>query len=345
MYLFLLSFLISFTLSISIIKFRYGLDRGRDSKSHAVHSDEVSRMGGIAIFVAIFLMVFLYLNQYTPILIATFPIFTFGFLEDRYHMDITYVKKIVFLFLSSIAITYFSKEYAIDGGLIQLSTDADIERYIAIGITLISFVGFSSAVNFIDGLHGYSMGVVLITLSIFSYIFYNNGLLDIFYFSILILGAIFGFFILNFPQGKIFLGDMGAHFIGFIVVYLSIYLTNHTDISLWFPLTALSIPVIETFVTIYRRRERKRREGIQFSISENGHLHHLILGFLKKYLSVKNLNATTSSVILLWHLILNLISFYYRYTYEVLILIFIINIGIYLYLYRKLQQYRIEDEI
>ncbi len=345
MSLFLLSFLISFTLSISIIKFRYGLDRGRDSKSHAVHSDEVSRMGGIAIFVAIFLIVFLCLDQYTPILIATFPIFTFGFLEDRYHMDITYVKKVIFIFLSSVAIVHLSKEYAIDGGFIQLSTDINIEKYIAIGITLISFVGFSSAVNFIDGLNGYSMGVVLITLSIFSYIFHHNGLLEIFYFSTLILGAVFGFFILNFPQGKIFLGDMGAHFIGFIVVYLSIYLTNHTDISLWFPLTALSIPVLETLVTIYRRDKRKKRSGIQFSISENGHLHHLILGLLKQYISVKNYNATTSSLILLWHLILNMVSFYYRHSYEALILILIVNIGIYLYLYTKLQKYRIEDEI
>ena len=250
-------------------------------------------------------------------------------LEDRYHIDITYFKKIIFLSISAFALLYLSGEYAYQGGFINLSNNILLEKYIAIVIAFIGLIGFASAINFIDGLNGYSMGISFITIIFFSHIFYINGLEDIFIVSLIILGSIGGFLILNFPNGKIFLGDMGAHFMGFVMAYFSIYLTNHTNISLWYPLTILSIPVIETISTLLRRIKRKKIHGIKFSESEKEHLHHLVYNYINNRSKLKNINAIASLFFLFWHLNINILGFIYYKNNIYLVLIFVLNIIFY----------------
>ena len=68
-------------------------------------------------------------------------------------------------------------------------------------------------------------------------------------------GAILGFFIWNYPQGLIFLGDGGAYLIGFWIGALSIWLCfAHPEVSPWFALLINGYPIMETLFTIYRRK-------------------------------------------------------------------------------------------
>jgi UDP-GlcNAc:undecaprenyl-phosphate GlcNAc-1-phosphate transferase len=337
-----IAFLISTIITFLIIKYNYGLDKSVGNKDHAIHTHEVSRMGGVSIFIAIIFPTIFTSNEITTLLISTFSIFTFGLLEDRYHIDISYLKKIIFISLSSFAILYISNEYAINGGFIMLNTENIFEKYLAIFIAFIGMIGFASAINFIDGLNGYAMGIVSITLIFFSYIFFEKDLTDMFLFSTIMIGAILGFIVFNFPFGKIFLGDMGAHWIGFFVAFIGIYLSNHTAISLWYPLAALSIPVFETFVTVFRRIKRKIKNGVEFSESEKSHLHHLIYNVCKNIFpkNSKNwkINSTSSLFFIFWHTVLNFIAFYFREDYKILISIFVLNLIIYLVLYKGLKR-------
>ena len=73
--------------------------------------------------------------------------------------------------------------------------------------------------------------------------------------SLIMMGAVMGFFIWNFPAGLIFLGDGGAYFIGFMLGELSIMLVMcNRDVSAWYPVLLFTYPIVETCFSIYRKK-------------------------------------------------------------------------------------------
>ena len=86
-------------------------------------------------------------------------------------------------------------------------------------------------------------------------------------------GAIFGFLIVNYPTGKIFLGDGGAYLLGFVLGWIAVMSTaRNPGISPWAPLLACGYPVIEVLFSMARRRARKLKLGHPDRL----HLHSLI---------------------------------------------------------------------
>ena len=87
-------------------------------------------------------------------------------------------------------------------------------------------------------------------------------------------GALFGFFVWNFPAGLIFLGDGGAYFLGFYIAELGILLLHRNPtVSPMFPLLLCIYPVFETVFSIYRRRFLR---AMPPSMPDGIHLHSLI---------------------------------------------------------------------
>lgn len=337
-----ISFFASSVGSYILIKSKYGLDLGDGEKAHALHNHQVSRMGGLAIIVAMTITAIFYSQDLMLILASGLAIFSFGFLEDRFQFDLPYSYKISFIAISTFFLLFFTKEFAYNGGFIILNSNNIFEVSLAALIAFVGVVGFASAVNFIDGLNGYSMGAMAISLLFFTIIFYNQGVENLFIISIILLGAILGFLVFNFPFGKIFLGDMGAHLIGFIIGYLSIALSNHTNISLWYPLAVFALPVMETIYTMIRRVKRKKLENISFDTSDNDHLHHFILNFVKsKYSHIKNpilLNSLASTYILIPYFFINLIGFVFRKNDFILVGLFLVSAFAYVYVYNVLKK-------
>ncbi|WP_281271983.1 MraY family glycosyltransferase [Hydrogenothermus marinus] len=171
--------------------------------------------------------------------------------------------------------------------------------------------------------------------------FYNQGVENYFIISIILLGAILGFLVFNFPFGKIFLGDMGAHLIGFIVGYLSIVLANHTSVSLWYPLAIFTLPVMETVYTMIRKKRREKRGDKPFG-PDKEHLHHFVLNYVTlKFPNIKNSilsNSLASVFILIPYFIVNLIGFIFRENDFVLIGLFLVSVFGYLYVYNILKK-------
>ena len=94
------------------------------------------------------------------------------------------------------------------------------------------------------------------------------------YLALVMVGAILGFFIWNYPRGLIFLGDGGAYLLGYWVSALSILLVcRHQQISPWFALLINGYPIFETLFTIYRR---KVHQGKNLGSPDGIHFHSLI---------------------------------------------------------------------
>jgi len=141
-------------------------------------------------------------------------------------------------------------------------------------VTVFAVTGVANSINIIDGFNGLaSMCCVLILLCL-AYVGFQVGDLLIAWLALAGVGALFGFFVWNFPAGLIFLGDGGAYFLGFFIAELSILLLHRNPaVSPMFPLLLCIYPVFETVFSIYRRRFLR---SMPPSMPDGIHLHSLI---------------------------------------------------------------------
>jgi UDP-N-acetylmuramyl pentapeptide phosphotransferase/UDP-N-acetylglucosamine-1-phosphate transferase len=167
--------------------------------------------------------------------------------------------------------------------------------FLGILFTIVAITGLANAYNIIDGFNGLSSMVGTITLLAITYLGYLLGDTTIIFLSLVMAGAILGFFIWNYPQGLIFLGDGGAYLIGFWIASLSIWLcARHPEVSPWFALLINGYPIMETLFTIYRRRIHQRKSP---GTPDGIHFHTLIYRRIlqaKYFDSVLSANARTA---------------------------------------------------
>ncbi|WP_376716291.1 glycosyltransferase family 4 protein [Vagococcus lutrae] len=164
------------------------------------------------------------------------------------------------------------------GSLIELNLG-----WFSLPITIFWIVGFTNAINLIDGLDGLASGVsaiALTTIGIIGYIAVSSGgvLIQVPIIIFVLVASIIGFLPYNFFPAKIYLGDTGALFLGFMIAILSLQgLKNATFISLITPLIILGVPITDTFYAIIRRTLNKQ----SISNADHMHLHHRLisLGF------------------------------------------------------------------
>ncbi len=124
----------------------------------------------------------------------------------------------------------------------------------AIAFTVFAVAGVTNSINIIDGYNGLAGGFSVIALIAMAAVAaqVNDSLILVV--SVSMIGALLGFLVWNWPQGKIFMGDGGAYLLGFILAELSVLLVvRNTSVSPWFPVLLLAYPVFETLFTIYRR--------------------------------------------------------------------------------------------
>ncbi len=321
--IFTISFFFTFVLILLGKYFNFCCDN--IDKEHAVHIVPTPKNGGLAIFIATLSIFFLFnKNIYFIILICAFPVFLYGLYED-FNGNTSQLSRLIIMIICSFILIFFTGYYVNTTGFFKLP------KIIGIPFTVFCIVGIASAINFIDGLNGLASGVCIISLSFYALTFYDLHDTLLLYFILAIICAIFGFFIFNYPCGKIFLGDGGAYFLGFIIGFISIILfVKHPEISPWYPLDAFSYPVIETVVTIIRRYYKKKYKGIPFFQSEKLHLHSLL--FKRK----TRKNHIASFYLLTFHFFINLLAFIFRKNMNILVILFILVIVVYSIWYRNM---------
>jgi UDP-GlcNAc:undecaprenyl-phosphate GlcNAc-1-phosphate transferase len=116
--------------------------------------------------------------------------------------------------------------------------------------------------------------VGIISTAAIAFVAFKVGDLVLVYPALILIGAVMGFFIWNYPRGLVFLGDGGAYLIGFVISALSILLVHRNPtVSPWFVLLVNVYPVFETLFTIWRRYIH---EGRSAGLPDGAHFHSLI---------------------------------------------------------------------
>jgi UDP-N-acetylmuramyl pentapeptide phosphotransferase/UDP-N-acetylglucosamine-1-phosphate transferase len=125
----------------------------------------------------------------------------------------------------------------------------------ALLVTAVVVAGGSNAINIIDGFNGLSSSTIVIMAAGLAAVALRCGDTLVASLGMLGIGATLGFMMLNYPRGRLFLGDGGAYFLGFWVSEMAVLLlVRNASVNAWQVLSICAYPVIEVLFSIYRRR-------------------------------------------------------------------------------------------
>ncbi|EMI15590.1 membrane protein containing Glycosyl transferase, group 1 domain protein [Rhodopirellula maiorica SM1] len=251
-----------------------------------VHSAPTPRIGGIAIFaggaIAIALtLLYRYLVN-DPVSPATFRslcaigggaffVFLVGLVDDVRTVSSRY--KLVALI--GAATTVCGSGVVLSGFVFggQVMVDFHWAEWL---VTVVWLIGVSVAIGFIDGLDGLAGSLTLLSAIVVSVVLVSAGALGAAILPLALCGALIGFLIYNWHPAKTFMGDCGSMTIGFLLAS-SIVLANAeagTMRGFVLPSLAISVPLLEAGLTMFRRRYLQRRSMFA---AERGHIHHRLL--------------------------------------------------------------------
>lgn len=139
--------------------------------------------------------------------------------------------------------------------------------------TAFAMGGVANAINIIDGFNGLASGALIIMFAAFAWVAHQVGDGLVFGLALMFAALVAGFFMVNFPTGRIFLGDGGAYFCGFLLAVLGVLLpARNVEISAWTAILICAYPVIETLASM---RRKARREGHSVGQPDRVHFHML----------------------------------------------------------------------
>ena len=245
-----------------------------------VHTSPTPRIGGIGIAIGV-LAGFAASSHgiaatekraiLSAILLAGIPAFIFGLLEDL-TKKVSVKTRLLATMASGIlgwGITGVSVTHADVPGLDYLLEFT----LISVLFTAFAVGGIANSINIIDGLNGLASGTSIIMLAAFGIIARQVGDIPLAFTCLVIAGSVCGFFLINWPFGKIFLGDGGAYFLGFTLAWVAVLLpSRNTSISPWTSFLICLYPVLEVAVSVIRR---SMREGYSPTEPDLSHLHSL----------------------------------------------------------------------
>lgn len=143
----------------------------------------------------------------------------------------------------------------------------------ALAFTAFAVGGVANAINIIDGFNGLAAGSLLIMFGAFAFVGGQVGDNLVVSLALLFGTLVLGFFLVNFPHGKIFLGDGGAYFAGFLLAVLGVLLPmRNPETSSWTAILICAYPVIETLASMHRK---SRRVGHSVGQPDRVHFHML----------------------------------------------------------------------
>ena len=275
----ILAFCVTFIISVILTPFIGKITKEMGIIAHTnnrtVHHGIIPRTGGYAIYVAFLIGAMIFLktdNQINSILIGGLIVFLFGLYDDIHDLP---PKMKVLGQVAAALIVIFYGGISLKGFTIPFIPTI-LSYSIALIVTLGWIVGITNAVNLIDGLDGLCGGISMIVLITTGLISIHYGRTDITSLTLLLAGAIGGFLVFNFHPAKIFMGDCGALFIGFMLAVISLLgfgFKTSTFFTLGAPIVVLAVPIMDTLIAIIRRKVHHQR----FDEADKGHLHHKLM--------------------------------------------------------------------
>jgi UDP-GlcNAc:undecaprenyl-phosphate/decaprenyl-phosphate GlcNAc-1-phosphate transferase len=253
---------------------------GEPQKVHAVATP---RIGGLAVVVG--LITAGIAGTLSGVVMAPFlwtmvaallPAFLGGFAEDLTRRVGPLPRLLMTLISGAIAFVWLGA--ALHRSEVQWLDVAFSYWPLSLAGTLFAVAGLAHGMNIIDGYHGLAAGVGALALLGLALVARHIGDLQLAAVGFAAAGAYAGFLLLNYPFGKIFLGDGGAYLLGTTLAIFSAQLVGrHTDVSPWFPLVLVVYPVWETLFSMMRRALLHRAP---LGAPDARHLHSLVYRLL-----------------------------------------------------------------
>jgi UDP-GlcNAc:undecaprenyl-phosphate/decaprenyl-phosphate GlcNAc-1-phosphate transferase len=237
-----------------------------------IHSIMMPRLGGLAIYISFMTGMLIMIPDspyFWPIIIGGTIIIITGFLDDVRELS---PKMKLFGQAAAAAVVMSGGVYV---EFINLPFDGILYLGIfGLPLTFLWIIGITNAINLIDGLDGLAAGVSTIVLTTITIIAVINGNLFIIALGSVLLASTAGFLFYNFYPAKIFMGDTGALFLGFMIAVISLLgFKTVTLFSLIIPIFILAVPITDTMFAIMRRFINKK----PLAAADKFHMHHCFL--------------------------------------------------------------------
>lgn len=251
-----------------------------------MHKQPVPRLGGLAIFFGFIMSIVLFADinkQLRGILIGAVIIVVLGCIDDvvRLGAGIKFIVQIcaalVPVLYGGLKIEAFSNPIGFITGVFWINLGIW-----SVPITVIWIVAITNAVNLIDGLDGLAVGVSTISSITLLLISLSLGNPAVAIITAALAGGCIGFLPYNINPAKMFMGDTGATFLGFILATVSIQglFKVYALISFAVPFLILGLPIFDVIVAVFRRLSK----GQSPAKADRSHIHHRLIdmGFSQK---------------------------------------------------------------
>ena len=249
-----------------------------------MHDHPIPRMGGLAIFIGFMASMFLFMNLDAPkigMLAGAVIIVILGVLDDKYALPAK-PKFLVQIIAAVIAVMAGNRIDVLSNPNIFSSEAVWHLGWLAYPVTVIWIVAITNAVNLIDGLDGLACGVSTISSATMLMIAMRFSELDVAVMMAALVGACVGFLPYNFNPAKIFMGDTGSTFLGFVMATVSVngMFKQYAFISFVVPFLVLGLPIFDVCFAVVRRVSH----GQSPMQPDRGHVHHRLIdmGFSQK---------------------------------------------------------------
>jgi UDP-N-acetylmuramyl pentapeptide phosphotransferase/UDP-N-acetylglucosamine-1-phosphate transferase len=204
-------------------------------------------------------------------------------------------------------------------------------------VTVVAISGVTNAINILDGFNGLASGSTIVILTFLGLMAHQHNDVLLMQMCLVSASGVLGFILLNYPFGKIFLGDAGAFFVGFLLAWLALLLPmRNEEISPWASLLACAYPITEVIYSMARRMNAQLKAGQP----DNLHLHTLIKTRMVrryfKFLPNWAKNALVAPAIWLCSAVLGFIASYFVSDVLVLVVLFAVFVLWYHLTYRFL---------
>lgn len=239
-----------------------------------VHKKPMPLLGGLMMFFG-FLFGYMFFapksTQMLSVLIGSFILVITGIIDDIKPLKAKEV--IIGQLAAALVVVFYGKILLNDVSFFEFYFDFG---WLAYPLTVIFIIAVMNIINLIDGLDGLAAGIGTIfftTIGVIAFIMHNIGSLEI-TLTFIMLGACLGFLIFNFNPAKIFMGEIGSMFLGFMIAVVCLVgFKAVTLTSLVVPLLILAIPILDTFFAILRRVINHK----PIYVADKKHLHHQLL--------------------------------------------------------------------
>jgi len=278
---FIISFAVTFLLVPIIIRFATKRKIGLYRPEHSIHNSYVPTLGGVGMFFGFFAGLFIlfvlsgfigihFSNQFWGLTFGSCIILMEGIYDDI--KGATYHKKFASQIAASLIVIMYG--FRIDFIANPFGDDLSLGIF-AIPFTILWITGITNAINLIDGLDGLAAGIVSIISMTFIVITYTMGDFSGLILSVLLLGTTLAFLWYNFNPAKVFMGDVGSQFIGFVIACISInsFFSIPDSHAVFIPIIALGVPIMDTF-SVFIRRICLGKHPFK---GDRSHIHHYLL--------------------------------------------------------------------